>query len=256
MDFNLQGRIALVSGASGGIGRVTAKLLASEGVQTIVVARRERELQELSNEIAAEGGPAPMIVVEDLTQRDAFQRIRDRVLARFGHVDILVNNLGQARPLTWDSPDADWDEAFALNFTPARKLAELFIPGMREHQFGRIVNLTATLEPSHVSGSLTSKAAVLVWAKGLSRVVGRDGITVNCVSPGILLTEQIRQHHIPRWLPSKEDQERFLTNDVPMGRFGDPIDAARLIVFLCSPLAGYITGQRIYVDGGWNRYVG
>jgi len=255
MDLGLEGRIALVSGASGGIGRVTASMLAGEGVQTIVVARRELQLQELARAIEARGGATPMIVVEDLNERDSVDRVRDRVLGRFGYIDILVNNLGQARPLTWDSPDSDWDEAFALNFTPPRKLAAAFIPAMRERKFGRIVNLTSTLEPTHVSGSMTSKAAVQVWAKGLSRVVGRDGITVNCVSPGLLMTEQIRQHHIPRWLPTKEDQEKFLQQDLPVGRFGEPEDAARLICFLCSPFSGYITGQRIYVDGGWNRHI-
>jgi 3-oxoacyl-[acyl-carrier protein] reductase len=126
---------------------------------------------------------------------------------------------------------------------------------MKERKFGRIINLTATLEPSHVSGSLTAKAAVQVWAKGLSRVVAKDGITVNCVSPGLLMTEQIRHSHIPRHLPSKEDQERFLKNELPVGRFGDPKDAAQLIAFLSSPRASYITGQRIYVDGGWNRHI-
>jgi len=255
MDLGLRGRIALITGASGGIGRATAKLLADEGVHTIVVARRKQQLQELANEIEAEGGARPMILVEDLNQRESVPRIRDRVLERFGYIDILVNNLGQARPLKWDSPDSDWDEAFALNFTPPRKLAAVFIPAMRERKFGRIVNLTSTLEPTHVSGSMTSKAAVLVWAKGLSRVVGRDGITVNCISPGLLMTDQIRQHHIPTWLPTKEDQEKFLREDLPVGRFGEPEDAARLICFLCSPLAGYITGQRIYVDGGWNRHI-
>lgn len=255
MDLELTGRIALITGASAGIGRATAELFAKEGAQTIVVARRAQQLNELADEIEAKGGARPMVVVDDLNDRQSFDRIRDNVLARFGHIDILVNNLGQARPLTWESTDSEWDEAFALNFTPPRKLAAAFIPGMREQKFGRIVNLTATFEPSHVSGSLTSKAALVVWSKGLSRVVGKDGITVNCVSPGLLLTEQILHHHIPRWLPTKEDQERFLRQDLPVGRFGDPADAARLIVFLSSPLGGYITGQRIYVDGGWNRHV-
>ena len=254
MDLGLEGRIGLISGASGGIGRATARVLAREGVQTIIVARREAQLQEVASEIERDGSLRPMIIVEDLNQRKSFARIREQVVARFGHLDILVNNLGQARPLSWDSPDSDWDEAFALNFTPPRKLAEAFIPAMRARNFGRIINLTSTLEPTHVSGSMTSKAAVQVWAKGLSRVLGRDGITVNCVSPGIVMTDQIRRV-LPRWLPTKEDQEKWLEQEVPMRRFGEPDDVARLVCFLCSPLAGYITGQRIYADGGWNRHI-
>jgi 3-oxoacyl-[acyl-carrier protein] reductase len=134
-------------------------------------------------------------------------------------------------------------------------MAEAFIPTMRKRGFGRIVNLTGTLEPSHVSGSLTAKAAVQVWAKGLSRVIAKDGITVNCVSPGVLLTDQIKEHYLPRVMPNPEDQERFLAHELPAGRFGNPADAAQVIAFLCSSKASYITGQRIYVDGGWSRHI-
>lgn len=255
MDLGLRGRIAVVSGASAGIGRETAKVLAEEGVQTVVLARRQAQLDRLADEIEASGGARPMVVVADLNDRSAFDRVRDQVVGRFGRVDIVVNNLGQSRPLAVVSPDSEWDEAFGLNFTPTRKLAEAFIPVMQQRKFGRIVNLTATLEPGHVSGSLTSKAAVLVWAKGLSRCVARDGITVNCVSPGILLTDQILHHYFPRVMPTKEDQERFLRQELPAGRFGEPNEAAHIIAFLCSTKAAYITGQQLYVDGGWNRHV-
>ena len=115
--------------------------------------------------------------------------------------------------------------------------------------------MTATSEPGHVSGSLTSKAAVLMWAKGLSRMVMKDGITVNCVSPGYLMTEQIRNNFIPQFVPTEKEQQDWLDKEIPAGRFGDPADAANILTYLCSPLAGYITGQRIYVDGGWNRHV-
>jgi 3-oxoacyl-[acyl-carrier protein] reductase len=89
----------------------------------------------------------------------------------------------------------------------------------------------------------------------LSRMVAKDGITVNCVSPGYLFTVQIRNNFIPQFVPTAREREEWLQREIPMGRFGDPVDAANLIMFLCSPLAGYITGQRIYVDGGWNRQV-
>ena len=255
MELGLGGRVALITGASAGIGRATSRLLAEEGAQTILVGRREKELEELAREISAAGGAAPLVVIDDINDPASFERIEASVLAKIDHVDILVNNVGQSRPLAWDSPEAAWEEAFGLNFRPARRLAAAFLPGMRAQKFGRIVSLTATLEPSHVSGSLTAKAAVVVWSKGLSRVVAKEGITVNCVSPGLLLTDQIKNHHIPRWLSSDEERERFLRNELPAGRFGEPEDAARLIAFLCSADSGYITGQRIYVDGGWNRYI-
>lgn len=255
MDLMLKDKFALISGASGGIGRVTTLALAREGVQTIVVARRKDQLEELAVEVTSAGGKRPIVVVEDLTDRASFARVREKVFASVPRMDILVNNLGQARPFTQETPDSDWDDAFSLNFTPPRKLAQAFLPAMKENGYGRIINLTSVLEPQHVSGSMTSKAAVLVWAKGLSREVARHGITVNCISPGILMTDQIRNHYIPRVMPTPEDRERWLTHEIPAGRFGDPEDAAHIIAFLCSPLAGYITGQRICVDGGWNRHV-
>ncbi len=255
MDLNLKGRTALISGASAGIGRVTAKTLAREGVQTVVIARRAPELEALADEIRGEGDPAPTLIVDDLLDDEAYGRVVPRVMEEFGGVDIVVNNLGQARPFDLDTTEEEWNEAFRLNFMTPRRLTTPFIAGMRERGFGRVICLTATSEPAHVSGSLTSKAAVLMWAKGLSRVVAQDGVTVNCVSPGYLLTEQIRNNFIPQFVPTEQDQQEWLDREIPARRFGDPADAANIITFLCSPLAGYITGQRVYVDGGWNRHV-
>ena len=255
MDLELKGKRALITGASGGIGRATARLLAKEGVDTVVVARRGEELQSLAKEITDKGGSAPLIIVEDITKRESIASVRDKVLAKKGGIDLLINNLGQARPFTVETPDDDWDEAFELNFTPTRKLSEVFLPGMRERKFGRIVNLSSTSEPPSVSGSATSKGAVVLWAKGLSRTVAKDGVTVNCVTPGMTLTAQILNNVIPKLMPTEEDQRRFLDREIPAGRFADPDDIANLIVFLCSDKASYITGQRIYVDGGWKRSI-
>lgn len=251
----LDGKTALISGASAGIGRVTAKTLAREGVQTIVVARNATALEELADEIREEGNQAPFIVVDDLLDGSSFERVTGKVMAEFGGVDAVINNLGQARAFDLDTTEEEWAEAFRLNFDTPRRLTTPFIAGMRERGFGRVLCLTATSEPSHVSGSLTSKAAVLMWAKGLSRMVMKEGITVNCISPGFLLTEQIRNTFIPRNVPTEQDQKEWLDKEIPAGRFGDPADAANILTYLCSPLAGYITGQRIYVDGGWNRHV-
>jgi 3-oxoacyl-[acyl-carrier protein] reductase len=255
VDLKLGGKTALISGASAGIGRVTTKTLAREGVQTIVVARRAAALEELADEIRAEGHLAPVPIADDLTDGTSFDRVVPQVMDKFGGVDIVINNLGQARPFDLDTSEEEWDEAFRLNFTTVRRLTSPFVPGMQERGFGRVICMTATSEPGHVSGSLTSKAAVLMWAKGLSRMVAKDGVTVNCISPGYLLTDQIRNDFIPRFVPTQQDQQDWLDREIPTGRFGDPADAANLITFLCSPLAGYITGQRVYVDGGWNRHV-
>ncbi|MDF2434862.1 MAG: 3-oxoacyl-[acyl-carrier protein] reductase, partial [Mucilaginibacter sp.] len=246
---------ALITGASAGIGYETAKVLSEEGAQTIIVARRQALLDEIADEIASKGALRPLVIVDDASSNGASLRVRDQVIAQYGHLDILINNLGQARPFGLSNPDSDWDEAFNLNFTTARKFTEAFLDGMVARKFGRIVCLTATSEPFGMSGSLTSKAALLIWAKGLSRMVAKEDVTVNCISPGILVTDQIRNDFIPRVLPTADDEKRFLSHDVPAGHFGEPSDAAHLIAFLCSPKAGYITGQRVYVDGGWNRHV-
>jgi len=255
VDLNLGGKTALISGASAGIGRVTTKTLAREGVQTIVVARNGDKLEELAAEVRADGDPEPFVIVDNLLDGQAFDRVAERVAAAFGGVDIVINNLGQARPFDLDTTEEEWSEAFRLNFDTPRRLTTPFIAGMRERGFGRVLCMTATSEPGHISGSLTSKAAVLMWAKGLSRMVMKDGITVNCVSPGYLMTEQIKNNFIPQFVPTQQDQQDWLEKEIPAGRFGEPADAANLLTFLCSPLAGYITGQRIYVDGGWNRHV-
>lgn len=255
MDLQLAGKTAVISGASAGIGRVTALTLAREGVTVAIVARREEELRALADEIVNEGSPEPVVIVDDLGEDGSFDRVAAACSTSLGHVDIVVNNLGQARPFDLNTSEDEWDEAFRLNFVTARRLTTPFLAGMAERKWGRVIAMTATSEPSHVSGSLTAKAALLIWAKGLARVVAPDGITVNCVSPGYLMTDQIRNNFIPTFVPTPEQQQEWLDREIPVGRFGDPADAANLITFLCSPLAGYITGQRVYVDGGWNRHV-
>lgn len=254
MELDLKGKTALVTGSSAGIGRAVAKHLAAEGVQTIVTGRRDTALEELADEIEKDGGPRPTVIVEDLTKRDAVERAEKAVIDAHGHVDILINNLGQARPFDMSTPDDEWDAAFELNFMPVRKMTQAFVGGMQERKFGRIVNLTGTPEPSHVSGSLTSKEAVVVYAKGLSRLVAKDNVLINCVSPGIFLTEQITQNYIPKVLKTKEAEKKFLESEIPIQRFGEPDEIARFITFLCSPMQSYITGQRIFCDGGWNRH--
>jgi len=255
MDLQLAGRTAVISGASAGIGRETAKALGREGVRVALVARREAELRALALEMVGENSPEPLVIVDDLGDDGSFGRIAATVTAELGGVDMVINNLGQARPFNLDTTEDEWDEAFRLNFATPRLLTKPFLPGMRERKWGRVIAMTATSEPTHVSGSLTSKAALLIWAKGLARMVAKDGVTVNCISPGYLMTDQIRNNFIPTFVPTEREQREWLDREIPMGRFGEPTDAANIIAFLCSPLAGYITGQRIYVDGGWNRHV-
>jgi len=250
MDLELSGKIAVVTGTSVGLGREIAKVLAAEGARTIVIARRANLLTALQDEIERAGGARPVALPLDLHTPDAPARIRDAALAAYGRVDILVNNAGGSRPIPWDSPDTAWDESFSINFTAVRRTTQALLPGMIERRWGRILCVTGSAEPSGVNAAVAAKAGVHAWAKGLSREMGRHGITINCLSPGRVHSEQIDQ----RLHPTPESQAEFARN-IPLGYFGDPSDVAFLAAFLCSPKARYITGERIHVDGGLHRAV-
>ena len=173
MDLRLHGRSCLVTGASRGIGRGAAKVLAAEGCRVAVVARRENLLEELSDEIEADGFEAPVIIAEDLTSAGAPERIHARIVAELGGLDILVNNAGGSRPVKWDAPLAEWHEGMTLNFELVRQLTNQFIPRMRERKWGRIINVTGANEPPGVNIASVAKAALHNWAKGLSRELAR-----------------------------------------------------------------------------------
>ena len=248
MDLELRGRTAVVTGCSTGIGREIARVLASEGMPALVVARRGDLLKTLQDEIEAAGWPRPHALAVDLAGPGAPGRVRDEALARLGQVDVLVNNAGGSRPTAVDAPDSVWDESFAINFGAVRKLTQALLPGMIERRWGRVVNITGSSEPSGTNAANPAKAAVHAWAKGLSRDVGPHGITVNCLAPGRIHSEQIDR----RLHPTPESQAAF-ARQIPLGYFGDPSDMAYLVAFLCSPRARYITGERIHVDGGLRR---
>jgi 3-oxoacyl-[acyl-carrier protein] reductase len=243
MDLGIAGKCALVTGASMGIGRATAVALAKEGVKLAVAARRRNLLEELQKEIG------PLVIIEqDFLAEGAPQRIAEAALKGLGHVDILVNNAGGSRRFTLESTDEQWEEALTLNFRRHRQLTHALLGQMMERKWGRIINVTGKSEPEGLNGAFAAKAAMHSWAKGLSREVGRHGITVNSIPPGRIDSEQIRRNYSPE-RRAKEERE-----DIPVGEYGKPEDAANLICFLASPLARYITGTVIPVDGGMRRY--
>ena len=221
MDLQLKNKTALVTGASVGIGRGIAKALSAEGVRVAVSARRVDKLRELADEIVAAGGHAPVIIESDLYADDAAKRLAEAALAGLGSVDILVNNAGGSRSFKeLHVSEEAWQEAITLNF----------------HR------------PRHTNRAFCAKAGMHSWAKGLSRMVGKHGITVNCVPPGRIHSEQIFRNYTPEYRQWQCD------NEIPMGRYGEPEDMANLVTFLASPLASYITGAVIPVDGGLRKY--
>lgn len=250
MDLQLAGKVALVTGASIGLGRSIAALLAEEGCRLAIVARRVNLLEKAANEIASTGRERPLTIVEDITADGAAERIKAQTMARFGSLDVLVNNAGGSRPLTGLGTEAEWEEAMLLNYTAGRRLAHAFVPVMRERKFGRIINVTGGDEPTIINAANPPNGAVHIWAKALSRTVARDGITVNSIVPGRIHSEQIDQ----RILPTEQAREAWVAQHCPVGYIGEPDDLGVLVTFLCSPRARYITGQVIHVDGGVRRY--
>jgi 3-oxoacyl-[acyl-carrier protein] reductase len=248
MDLGLGGKTALVTGASMGIGRGIAEALGREGVRLAIAARRGNLLEEVADGIVARGGVRPVLVVQDVMADDAAERTARAALDGLGGVDILVNNAGGSRQFGKDATDAQWNEAMTLNFTRPRQLAHRLLDQMIARQWGRIVNITGKSEPEGVNGAFSAKAGIHAWAKGLSREVGKSGITVNCIPPGRIMSEQIRRNYTPEYRQWQAEHE------IPVGRYGEPEDIANLVCFLASPLAGYITGTVIPVDGGLRRY--
>jgi 3-oxoacyl-[acyl-carrier protein] reductase len=249
MDLQLQGRTALVTGASVGIGRGIAHALAAEGVRLALTARRMDKLQEVAAEIVAAGGTEPVLFEQDMLAEDAAPRIAQRALAGLGGVDILVNNAGGSRSFKdLHVSEEAWNEAITLNFHRPRQLGDALIDQMIERRWGRIINVTGKSEPDHVNGAFCAKAGMHSWAKGLSRMVGPHGVTVNCIPPGRIHSEQIFRNYTPEY------RQWQCENEIPMGRYGEPEDLANLVCFLASPKASYITGAVIPVDGGLRRY--
>jgi len=248
MDLSLKNRTALVTGASSGIGRAIAAELAREGVRLAVTGRRRELLDSLADEIAARGGERPEIVIHDALAEDYVEAVARLATKALGTVQILVNNAGGSRAFGLEGTEAQWAEALTLNFTRHRQLTHRLIPQMAQGRWGRVINITGKSEPEGLNGAFCAKAALTAWSKGLSREVGKHGITVNCIPPGRIMSDQIRRNYTPEYRAWQSE------NEIPMGRYGEPEELADLAVFLASPRAGYITGAVFPVDGGLRRY--
>ena len=241
MDFELKDRTCLVTGASAGIGAGIAHLLAWQGVRVAATARRVDRIERHRNVTP---------IAADITSADDLARLARDATTALGQVDILVNCAGGSRPTTVDAGEDFWEEAFALNFTSARRLTTALLPGMRLRRWGRIVNISGTMEPRGLNAAVAAKAALHLWAKGLACEVAAEGVTVNTIQPGRINSEQI----LEKLHPTEEARRAFIERNIPIGYFGEPEDIAHLVAFLASPRARYITGTVIPVDGGMRNF--
>ncbi len=246
MDLQLAGRRCLVTGASAGIGASVVAVLAREGAKVVATARRADLLQSIADAVESAGHVRPETIVADMTDREDVTRLAHAASEGAGPIEILVNCAGYSMPVVPDASDEVWDDAFDLNFTAVRRLSTALLPAMQQTGFGRIINMTSVMEPMILNATSSAKAAVHIWAKGLSRVVARDGVTINCVAPGRIDSEQVDN----RLYTTNDARKAFIEKHIPIGYFGKPQDVGNLVAFLASPLASYITGTIIAVDGG------
>jgi 3-oxoacyl-[acyl-carrier protein] reductase len=246
MNLDLTGKTALVTAASGGIGRGIAQALAEAGVRVAISGRTRGSLETVAETLASSAGGRPAIVVGDIGSKTGPAQIAaDAAAALGGRIDILVNNAGAARPITGEADDAFWEESFALNFMAARRLTELVIPAMKAQRWGRIISISGTLVAPKLNAAAPAKAALVSWSRTLASELGAYGITVNTIAPGRINSAQIQKLH-----PTEQSRADFIRDNIPAGYFGEPYDIGYLAAFLASPLARYINGAAIPVDGG------
>lgn len=247
MDLHLTGRTALITGASAGIGTGIAACLAREGVRLVLAGRNRGALEAVAAEMRELGAPAVDIVTGDVATAEGAASVTKAAIDISGkQIDILVNNAGGSRPLIGEETEEFWEEAHALNFTSARRIAKPIIPLMKAAGFGRIINVTGALYGKAINGAGPSKAALLAWSRALAFELAPFGITVNCVAPGRINSVQI----LERLHPTEQSRADYIKQNIPIGRFGEPAEFGCVVAFLASPVAGYVSGAHIPIDGG------
>jgi 3-oxoacyl-[acyl-carrier protein] reductase len=260
MDLGLQGRPALVAAASKGLGRACALALAREGAAVAISARDEGELKSTRDEIAEETGATVVAIPADVSQEeDAVRFIREGAEA-LGGCQILVANAGGPRTGKFvELNDEDFRAALELNYFSSIRMAREALPRMRDARYGRLIVIGSLAIKQPVANLLLSnsiRAGVAGWAKTLADEVGPEGITVNVVLPGMLLSDRVRfliQQRADEAGRSFDDQVAQESSSMPLRRLGDPQELGDVVAFLASERASYLTGCFIQVDGGMYR---
>jgi NAD(P)-dependent dehydrogenase (short-subunit alcohol dehydrogenase family) len=244
----LQGKVALITGASRGLGRAMALALGSAGATIALVARGREGLVEVARLVRDAGGHAAEFPA-DVSDEDQVQRLEQKISAEFGRVNILINNAGitQRKPLA-DFALAEWRRVLDTNLTSVFLMCRAFVPHLRDNGYGRILNLSSVMSLVGLPGRAVycaSKAGVIGLTRALALELAPHGITVNAISPGTFATEMNRP------LTENPEVRSFFLSRIPAGRFGRVEEIGELALFLCSEQAGFITGAEILIDGGW-----
>ncbi len=260
MNLELNGKRALVTGSTSGIGEQIAKTLAAEGVQVVVHGRRKDEANRVMQEITMAGGKAAA-AIGDLGSDEETAEVLKISLAAFGGVDILINNAGAFPMMPWlQSTAAEWLELYNANVGSVVRLVTQLVPAMVERKWGRVIMLGSFLGPMPgppVANYGTTKAANIAQAVSLAKELGGTGVTANTVSPGPIRTPGMESG--AREMMTSQGQEydfgkfeQFYVQQtrLPAGRIGSPTDIANMVAFVSSPLADFITGANLRVDGG------
>jgi 3-oxoacyl-[acyl-carrier protein] reductase len=260
MDFGLGGRVAIVAGASKGLGKAVAAGLAHEGASVVVCARGRESLQEVAKSIEQQHRVAALPIVADLRNAQDTERVVETAIKRFGRIDILLNNAGGPPPKSFeDSSREDWQRALDLNFLAGVRLIQLVLPSMKAQKWGRIINILSSGLKQPIDGLIQSnaaRAAMAGAAKTLSREVAPFGILVNNICPGRIQTERLDEVDAAtakRNGTTLEEVRRDSCREIPLARYGRPEEFANAVVFLASECASYITGSTLQVDGGYIR---
>jgi 3-oxoacyl-[acyl-carrier protein] reductase len=241
----LEGRVALVTGASQGIGRAVSLALAERGATVALAARNEAKLAEVATEIATAGGTASAFAL-DLSSEDSIKECAKAVIARLGKVDILVNNAGITRDiLSLRMKRKDWDDVLTTNLTGAFLMTQACMGSMLKTRWGRVINITSVVGETGQAGQANyaaSKAGLIGLTKSLARELASRTITVNAVAPGYIETAMTAVLN--------DEQRTAMTSQIPLQRAGTDRDIAAAVAFLASEEAGYITGHTLDVNGG------
>jgi len=260
MDLGIEGRVAIVTGGSRGIGRAVAERLCREGAHVAVCARNRDSLAEAQRAIEAVGAGRVLTVEADLTDPAAAGRVVDAAVAAWGRIDILVNNAGAARGLPFDELTHErWMENLQLKLFGYLRMARLVLPHLRKNGWGRIVNIAgvAGLQPSALAMPVgLNNAGILNVMKALSDAEAANNILVTTVCPGPILTERqttLLQDAARAKGTTVEAAQREATAAIPLRRMGRPEEVADVVAFLASERASYITGSLVIVDGGLHR---